>query len=88
LTYFCSRLLAVVLNDEVVPFTPFLDKLVFLLALIIEGLFSSFRRISLGTESAYPPFFHLLLVYRCRIGLRLAVTIDNDIFRAGNFARL
>lgn len=75
-----------VFNDEVPPFTPFSDEFVFLLALVIEGLFGSFRRISLGAESAYPPFFHLLLGYR--IGLRITVAIDNYVFRAGDFACL
>lgn len=77
-----------VFNDEVPPFTPFSDEFVFLLALVIEGLFGSFRRINLGTKTAYPAFFHLLLGYRCRTGLRIAVAIDNYVFRAGDFARL
>jgi len=76
----------VVFNDEVPSFTPFSDEFVFLVVLVLEGLFDSFRRISLGTQSAYPPFFHLLIGYRT--GLRLAVAIDYDVFRAGDFARL
>src|SRR5258708_38188814 len=84
LTYFRSRFLVVVFDDEVPSFTPFSDQFVFLLVLVIEGSFGNFGRISLGTQSASPPFFHLLLGYRTG----LVVAVDDNVFRAGDFARL
>jgi len=85
-TYFCSRFLAVVFNNEVPSFTPFSDEFVVLLVLVIEGLFGGFSRTSFGIQGAYPSFFHLL--FSCRDGLRLAVAIDDDIFRTGDLAHI